>query len=296
MARPYSAGITLTLLLLATCGSPPLGSVRSIRGTTTDVPSAASRSAPGPTASVPAAGDGELIIFAAASLTDAFRELGANFEQAHPGTTITFNFAGSQQLAQQIAQGAPADVFAPASTKQMDTLVQSGQVNGGASQVFARNRLIVIYPEGNPAGLTTLQDLAKPDVKLVLAAKEVPVGQYALEFVDKAAASSAFGDSFRAHALKNVVSHEENVKAVLTKVTLGEADAGIVYASDIRGAAGAKVGRIEIPDDLNTIAVYPIAPITNAKHATLAEEFVTYVLSTEGQAILATYGFLVGRE
>ncbi len=107
-------------LLLAACGSPPLGSVRSIRGTTTDVPSAASRSAPGPTASVPAAGDGELIIFAAASLTDAFRELGANFEQAHPGTTITFNFAGSQQLAQQIIQGAPADVFAqPAPSRWM---------------------------------------------------------------------------------------------------------------------------------------------------------------------------------
>ncbi|HZG68145.1 MAG TPA: molybdate ABC transporter substrate-binding protein, partial [Herpetosiphonaceae bacterium] len=247
MARPsYSAGIALILLLLAACGSRPLGAVRSIRSTTTDVPTVVSTSAPGETTSVPAAGDAELFIFAAASLTDAFRQLGANFQQAHPGTTVTFNFAGSQQLAQQIAQGAPADVFAPASTKQMDALVQSGQVNGGTSQVLARNRLIVIYPEGNPAGLATLQDLAKPDVKLVLAAKEVPAGQYALDFFDKAAADSAFGDSFRAHALQNVVSYEENVRAVLTKLTLGEADAGIVYASDIRGAAGAKVGRIEI--------------------------------------------------
>ncbi len=178
----------------------------------------------------------------------------------------------------------------------MDALVQSGQVNGGASQVFARNRLIVIYPEDNPAGLMTLQDLAKPGVKLVLAAKEVPVGQYALQFLDKAAADSAFGASFRAHVLKNVVSYEENVKAVLTKVTLGEADAGIVYASDITGTTGAKVGRIHIPDDLNVIAVYPIAPIKDAAHAAVAERFVTYVLSANGQAILIKYGFIVGRE
>ncbi len=299
MARPYIAGIALILILLAACGSPPLGTIQTRRdttGTTTDVPSAASTSAPGETTSVPAAGDGELIIFAAASLTGALREVGATFEQAYPGTTITFNFAGSQQLAQQIAQGAPADVFAPASTKQMDAVVESGRVKDGTSRVLARNRLLAIYPEDNPAGLATLQDLAKPGVKLVLAAKEVPAGQYALQFLDKAAADSAFGDSFRAHVLENVVSYEENVKAVLTKVTLGEADAGIVYASDIIGATGTKVGVIEIPDELNTIAVYPIAPIKEAAHAALAEEFVTYVLSPEGQGILVKYGFIVGRE
>ena len=296
MARPpCSAGIALILLLLAACGSPPLGTIRSISGTTTDVPSAASTSASGETTSVPATGDGELIIFAAASLMDAFRELGTKFEQAHPGTTITFNFAGSQQLAQQIIQGAPADVFAPASTKQMDVLVQSGQVNGGTSQVFAHNRLVVIYPEDNPARLAALQDLAKPGVKLDLAAKEVPAGQYALDFIDKAAADSAFGASFRAHVLKNVVSYEENVKAVLTKVTLGEADAGIVYASDITGTTGAKVGRIHIPDELNTVAVYPIAPIKDAAHSAVAERFVAYVLSANGQAILIKHGFNVGR-
>jgi molybdate transport system substrate-binding protein len=235
---------------------------------------------------------GELAVFAAASLTDAFNELGKTFAAAHPGTTVTFNFAGSQQLAQQIGQGAPADVFAAASGKTMETVIATGQVISGTQRTFVRNRLVVIYPKDNPAGIKELKDLAKPGLKLDLAAKEVPVGQYALDFLDKAIADPTFGASFKDDVLKNVVSYEENVKAVLSKVTLGEADAGIVYTTDITLDAGDKVGRIDIPDTLNTIASYPIAAIKDAQHADLAREFVTYILSPDAQQVLVRYGFI----
>ncbi len=235
---------------------------------------------------------GELNIFAAASLTDAFKEIGAKFEAANSGTKLTFNFAGSQQLAQQIGQGAPADVFASANNKQMDVVVEAGQVISGTQQAFVRNRLVVIYPKDNPAKLQTLKDLARPGLKLDLAAKEVPVGQYALDFLDKAGKDATYGAAFKDGVLKNVVSYEENVKAVLSKVALGEADAGIVYTSDIGGDAAARVGRIDIPDALNTIATYPIAPIKDSKNAGLAQKFVDYVLAPEAQAILARYGFI----
>ena len=235
----------------------------------------------------------ELNVFAAASLTDAFGAIGKNFEAANPGVKVVFNFAGSQQLAQQLAQGAPADVFASANQKQIDDVARSGRIVGSAAQTFARNRLVVIYPKDNPAGLKGLSDLAKPGLKLDLAAKEVPVGQYALDFLDKASKDPAFGPSFKDAVIKNVISYEENVRAVLNKVTLGEADAGIVYSSDIALDAAGKVGRIDIPDNLNTIAVYPIAPVKDSKNAALAQKFVDYVLAPDGQAILERYGFIV---
>lgn len=234
----------------------------------------------------------ELTIFAAASLTDAFQEIGKKFEATAPGTRIAFNFAGSQQLAQQIVQGAPADVFASANTQQMNVVIQAGQVADNSPRIFARNRLVVIYPVDNPARLTTLPDLARPGVKIVLADKAVPVGQYAVYFLGKASADATFGSSYKDAVLKNVVSYEQNVKAVLSKVQLGEADAGIVYTTDVTPDAADKVGRIDIPDQYNTIAAYPIATIKGSKHADLAEQFVTYVLSANGQTILAKYGFI----
>jgi molybdate transport system substrate-binding protein len=151
---------------------------------------------------------------------------------------------------------------------------------------------VVIFPTDNPAGIKELKDLARPGLKLDLAAKEVPVGQYALDVFDKASKDAAYGAEFKAAVLGNVVSYEENVKAVLSKVALGEADAGIVYTSDLTGDAAAKVGRLEIPDALNTIAAYPIAPIKDARNADLAAKFVSYVLSPEGQEILGRYGFM----
>lgn len=236
-----------------------------------------------------------LTVFAAASLTEAFGEIGRNFDAANNATT-TFNFAGSQQLAQQIGQGAPVDVFASANRAQMDAVVESGEVISGTQQTFARNRPVVIYPRENPAGLEQLADLARPGVKLVLAAREAPVGQYSLDFLGKASELPAYTAAYSETVQANVVSYEENVRAVLSKVTLGEADAGIVYTSDISRDAADKVGRIDIPDELNTVAAYPIAPIKDSANAALAEKFVKYVLSAEGQEILVNYGFIAATD
>jgi molybdate transport system substrate-binding protein len=234
-----------------------------------------------------------LTVFAAASLTDAFNEIGQNFSAEHPGVTITFNFAGSQQLAQQLAQGAPADLFASANRRQMEmAILEAQRVISGTEQTFVHNRLVVIYPADNPAGITQLQDLAKPGVKLILAAQEVPVGQYSLDFLGKAVQDLAFGATFKDDVLKNVVSYEENVRSVLTKVALGEGDAGIVYTSDISGDGADQVGRMDIPDALNTIASYPIAIVNDSAYPAQAQALMDYILSPAAQAVLANYGFI----
>jgi len=245
-----------------------------------------------PTAAAPVGASGDLLVHAAASLTDAFSALGDEFRAAYPGVQVTFNFAGSQQLAQQLAAGAPGDVFASANQRQMDAAMEAGRVAPDAAQTFVRNRLVVIVPAENHAGLVTLRDLTQPGIKLVLAAEEVPVGGYSLDFLNRAAASDEYGGDYRGAVLGNVVSYEENVRAVLSKVALGEADAGIVYMSDITGGTADHVGRIDIPDDLNTIAQYPVAVMLDAPNPVLAQAFVDYVLGPDGQAILAEYGFI----
>jgi molybdate transport system substrate-binding protein len=234
----------------------------------------------------------ELDVFAAASLTEPFTEIGRLFEADHPGVTVVFNFAGSQQLAQQINLGAPADVFASANNIQMDAVIEAGRIEDRSQLVFVNNRLVVIYPEDNPASLSRLQDLARPGLKLVFAAPEVPVGRYSVAFLEKAAEDPAFSPNFRDDVLQNVVSYEDNVKSVLAKVTLGEADAGIVYTSDISGADAGKVGRMDIPDALNVVATYPIAPVKDTDRPELANAFIEFVLSPEGQATLASFGFI----
>lgn len=230
-----------------------------------------------------------LTVFAAASLTDGFTEIGQHFEAAHPGVTVAFNFTGSNQLATQINEGAPADVFASANAAQMDVAIESGRVDAGAAQIFVTNRLVVVIPADNPAGIASLQDLAQPETLIVLAAEEVPVGRYSLEFLDKAAADPAFGTTFKDDVLGNVVSYEENVRSVLNKVALGEADAGIVYSSDMFGASG--VQQLDIPDALNILAEYPIAALNDSAYGDAAAAFVDTVLGAEGQAILANFGF-----
>ncbi|GAB1470902.1 molybdate ABC transporter substrate-binding protein [Chloroflexota bacterium] len=228
-----------------------------------------------------------LTVFAAASLTDAFTELGTNFQTANPGVTVTFNFAGSQTLRTQIEEGAPVDVFASANTKEMDTLVSSNFIAGDAPQIFLTNKLVIILPSDNPAAIAKLKDLANPGLKLVLAAEEVPVGKYSRQALDLM--NGSFGADFKDKVLANVVSNEDNVKQVVAKVQLGEADAGIVYTSD--AVAAPELKSIEIPAELNTIAKYPIAPLVSSEHSELAQAFIQYVLSSEGQAILAKWGF-----
>jgi molybdate transport system substrate-binding protein len=238
-----------------------------------------------------AQGTTELTVFAAASLTDAYRQIGKNFEKANPGVKVTFNFAGSQQLATQLGQGAPADVFASANTAQMNVAVNAGRVAKDASRIFVLNRLLVVTSPSSKVSITKLQDLAKPGLKLVFAAKAVPVGQYTLDFLDKAAKEPAFGSAYKDSVLKNVVSYEDNVRSVLTKVSLGEGDAGVVYVSDVVSSPKTPVKRLDIPPALNVIAFYPIAPVSDSKNAALAQKFVAYMFAGDTRLILARYGF-----
>lgn len=233
-----------------------------------------------------------LTVLAAASLTASFNELAEIFQAAHPGVTVEYSFAGSQELAQQLDQGAEADVFASASKKYMEAAIASGRVTADASKVFVNNRLVVIFPKDNPGGLVELKDLTKEGLKLDLADPSVPVGQYSLDFLDKAIADPAFDPQFKDNVLKNVVSYETSVKAVVSKVALGEADAGIVYVTDITADVADKLGKLDIPNALNTIATYPIAPIVDSKNAELAQAFVNMILSPEGQAVMGKYGFI----
>lgn len=235
---------------------------------------------------------GNLNIFAAASLTASFIEIGKAFESKYPGVKITFNFAGSQQLAQQINSGAPADVFASANQAQMDAVKNNGRIVSSTSKGFSNNRLVVVYPKANPGKIQSLQDLARPGLKLVLADKAVPVGQYALNFLDNAAKDANFSATYKESVLKNVASYEQDVKSVLTKVMLGEADAGIVYTTDAVADREGKTAQLAIPDKLNVIAAYPIAVLKDSPNPKLAQDFVDYILSDEGQAVLSKYGFI----
>jgi molybdate transport system substrate-binding protein len=246
-----------------------------------------------PPTSAPAqapAAEQKLTVFAAASLTDAFNEISEQFKQQNPGVTLEFNYTGSQQLRTQLEQGAAADVFASANTKEMNEAIQAGLVASGTPKTLVRNRLAVIVPNDNPGGITELKDLAKPGLKIVLAAPNVPAGGYALTALDKMAAD--FGAPFSQTVLANVVSYENNVKQVVAKIQLGEGDAGIVYTSDVTPAIAEKVARLDIPDKYNVLATYPIAVLKAASQADLAAKFVDYVLSANGQVILQKWGFI----
>ncbi|MFF5257696.1 molybdate ABC transporter substrate-binding protein [Actinomadura viridis] len=219
-----------------------------------------------------------LSVFAAASLTEPFTALAGTFESAHPGVKVRFNFAGSSTLARQITQGAPADVFAAASPATMKPVVDAGRVPGGRTAVFARNRLVIAVPKDDPARVRSLGDLARPGLKVVLCARQVPCGDAAVKSLDAA------GVRVRP------VSQEQDVKAVLTKVRMGEADAGLVYRSDARTAAG-QVRGVEFPEAAKAINDYPIAALSEAPQPGLAADFVRLVQSGQGRAALTRAGF-----
>ena len=235
-----------------------------------------------------AAGPRELVVFAASSLREAFAGLGATFEREHPGTKVTFSLAGSQELRTQIEHGAPADVFASADWMHMRALVASRLA--ASPRTFARNEPVLVVPRDNPAGLRTLADLPHAR-RIVLAAAEVPIGAYTQHILD--AASRRYGAVFRSSVEAHVVSRELNVRQVLSKVALGEADAAVVYRTDARNA-GRAVEVIPIPPELNVVAEYPVAVIENAKEKALAREFVELLLSPDGQEALARFGFQPG--
>jgi molybdate transport system substrate-binding protein len=258
-------------------------------------PTAAPKTAPTP---VPTLGPTGLTVFAAASLQDAFKEAGTNFKQANPNVTgVQFNFQGSQALVAQLQQGAPADLFASADKANMDKAVAAGVIDGAPKELL-RNVLTVVLPDDNPANIKSLKDLAKPGVKISLADPSVPVGNYSVQVLDKLSADAAYGANFKQQVLDNVVTHEDNVKAVLTRVQLDQVDAGIVYVTDALAANKAASGNIkpvrtlEIPVNFNVVAIYYIAQVKDAAHPQAAQAFLSYILSAEGQGLLGKYGFI----
>jgi molybdate transport system substrate-binding protein len=258
-------------LLLAGCGSSS-----AAKGSSSTSPKSSKSSKPSSSGSSSAPVSGTVNVFAAASLKEAFTKLGRQFEAAHPGVKVEFDFGPSSGLATQITQGAPADVFASASTKNMGQVVTAGQA--ASPKTFARNVMEIAVPPKNPANVTALSDLAKPAVKVALCQSAVPCG---------VAAKKVF---INAKLTVTPVTQEIDVKAVLTKVTLGEVDAGVVYVTDVR-AAGSKVKGIKIPTFLNASTLYPIVTLTKAPNKAAAAAFTDYVLSPEGASVLAAAGF-----
>lgn len=266
MRRPLLATLTAVAAataLLAGCGSSTGSDAGAPAGS-------AAASATAPTFA------GEITVFAAASLTESFTTLGKQFEAAHPDARITFSFGPSSGLATQITEGAPADVFASASTKNMDAVVAAKAADAPA--VFAKNVMEIAVPPGNPANVSTVADLAKADVKVALCQPDVPCGAVAAKVFTNAGLTVT------------PVTLEADVKATLTKVELGEVDAGVVYVTDVLAADG-KVTGIEIPADVNAATSYPIATLTASKSPDLAKAFVDYVLSADGASVLTAAGF-----
>ncbi len=232
-----------------------------------------------------------LTIFAASSLTDAFNEIKPAFEQANPGVTITYSFGASNTLVTQLSQGAPADIFASANAAQMNNAITAKRI-AGKPRTFAKNRLVLIVPADNPAKIMTLKDLAKPGIKLVVAAKGVPVRDYTETMLSKLVKLTDYGADYQIAFMKNVVSEEVNVRQVSAKVALGEADAGFVYRSDVTPDISSKVTIIQIPDSVNTLATYPIALTDNSPNPDLAKKYIDYVLSDDGQKTLVKWNFI----
>lgn len=221
--------------------------------------------------------DRELVVSAAASLTDAFGAMERSFEAAHPGVDVRLNLAGSSTLRMQILEGAPVDVFASADTANMERVAAAGEV-AGEPRIFARNRLQIAVPAGNPAGIDGLEDFADEDLLLGLCAAEVPCGALAREALRKAGVRPA------------VDTHEPDVRALLTKVAAGELDAGLVYRTDVIAASEAVDG-VDLPGEARVVAEYPIAALRRSAHPAAAERFVDFVLSGKGRAVLAELGF-----
>jgi molybdate transport system substrate-binding protein len=230
------------------------------------------------------------MVFAAASLTDAFTEIGEVFESQNPGVTVLFSFAGSSDLATQLAEGAPADLFASANSRQMQNVVDAGRTAGEPVN-FLTNSLVVIVPADNPAGIETLADLANEGIGFVSAAPDVPIREFTEQVLDKATADPEYGADFKEAVMANLVSEEANVRQLAAKVALGEADAGIVYKSDVTPDIAGQVRVIEIAEAVNVVAVYPIAVADDSAYPELAQAFIDFVLSDEGQDILNRWGF-----
>ncbi|MDQ1517069.1 MAG: molybdate transport system substrate-binding protein [Actinomycetota bacterium] len=264
--RPVGRALALTLALVlglgAACASEkPRPSTADGATTTTTVASLS----------------GNLTVLAAASLTESFNEIGKAFEALHAGTKVTFSYDASSALATQANNGAPADVFASADQANMKKVTDAGNASG--PRVFAHNRLAILVKKGNPKKIRSLKDFDKPGVTFVLCAVEVPCGKYGAQALAKAGVKA------------QPKSLEQNVKAVVTKVTSGQVDAGIGYVTDAKAAA-AQADTVVVPDDLNVVAEYPIAVLKQSANANLAYAFLDYVLGPDAQAVLTRNAFI----
>ncbi len=246
----------------------------------------------GPPACASSASEGDggvtLTVLAASSLTDAFGELAGRFEEQNPGVEVRQSFESSPTLLAQIRQGAPADVFAPASEEEMGAAVEEG-LTAGVPEVFVENREVVMVPKGNPAGIESFEDVAKPGVRIVLAEEGVPAADYALEILGKA--DEEYGSGFKKDVLSNVVSREADVRASVNRVVVGDADAAFGYASDHTPDIRDRVEVVPIPQDLNIVANYPITALEEAERPGLARRWVDLVTGEEGQHVLEKWGF-----
>ncbi len=274
------AGLFVTLAtVLAACSG-------AATSTPTPIPATAT-----PTASAPASGaTGDLTIYAASSLTAAFTEMKTVYQAANPGVTLTLSFGASSTLETQIEQAAPADVFASADTSNPQKLVDKGLAAGSITK-FAGNLLTVIVPSANPAGVQTPADLAKTGLKYVAAGDTVPITKYADMLLANLATQSGYPAGFVAAVTANIVSKEDNVAAVVSKIELGEGDAAIAYVTDAK-TAGAKVMTIDVPPAANVPATYGAVAVKASTNAAAAAAFITWLAGPDGQTILAKYGFL----
>jgi len=266
-------GFTLAITVLAAVA---VGGCSSSSSSSASSPASSASSSASVAASSSAAATGTITVFAAASLMGTFTQLGMQFEAAHPGDTVKFSFGASSTLATQITDGAPADVFASAAPKNMDTVVNAGDASSPTD--FAKNTAEVAVPPSNPANVTSVTDLAKSSVKVALCQPQVPCGVVA-------------GEVFKnAGITVKPVTLQPDVKSVLTQVEVGNVDAGMVYVTDVK-AAGSKVKGIPIPASDNASTLYPIATVSSSKELSIAQAFVAYVLSPAGQQVLAAAGF-----
>jgi molybdate transport system substrate-binding protein len=228
----------------------------------------------------------KLTVFAAASLTKVFPQIGARFTKDHPGVTFAWSFGGTDQLAAQIQEGARADVFAGASTKYGDQLADGGQID--PYTIFCTNQLVLITPKANPAGIDTLQDLATKHVKLVIGSDTVPIGTYTRTVLTHL--DAVYGDGYSDAVLGTVVSNEDSVTSIVAKVVSGEADAGFVYVTDAL-AAGTQVGYQTLPPDAQAVAEYPVAVVKGSRQPAMARQFAQFVLAAPAQDLLKKAGF-----
>lgn len=268
-----AVALIVAAVTLAACGG----------SSTSDTTSAATTAAP--VASSAATGGGTLRVFAASSLKEVFPKLAEAFAAANEGAKVEFSFAGSDELATQIQEGAKADVYAAASTKYPDALAADGEVDEPVP--FTTNTLVLATPSGSTA-VTDLASLAKPGVKLVIGAEGVPVGDYTRKVLP--ALDASLGADWSTDVMKNVVSEEQNVKGIVAKLQSGDADAGFVYVTDAKAAGGA-LTQIPIPADASPTATYPIAVVSKSDAKDLAQRWIDFVVSAAGQSILADAGF-----